>query len=49
MQSKITLETDGKSLTFNLDNINFDRSRNEAALKIGRIIVDTIYNQVEGV
>lgn len=48
MQSKITVETNGKSLVFSLDNINFDRSRNEAALKIGSIIVDTVYNQVEG-
>lgn len=48
MQSKITVETNGKSIIFKLDNINFDRSRDEAALKIGRQIVDAVYGQVEG-
>lgn len=48
MSTQVNIATNGRTLTFEVGNINFDESRDVAALRIGREIVDGIYNANEG-
>lgn len=48
MSTQINVATNGKTVTFELGNVNFDESRDAASLRIGRQIVDAIYNVNEG-
>lgn len=44
----ITIASGGSSQTFELRDVDFDQKRDEAALGIGRPIIDHIYNTTEG-
>ena len=44
----ITVASGGGSQTFELRDVDFDQKRDEAALSIGRVIIDYIYNTTEG-
>lgn len=48
MSTQINVASNGKTVTFNLANQDFSESRDKAALRIGREVVDAIYDLSEG-
>jgi len=48
MTVEIKIATKGREATFQMENVNFDESRDAVALRVGRQIVDAIYNTLEG-
>lgn len=48
MSTQINIATNGRTITYDLENVDFSESRDAVALRIGREIVDGIYNANEG-
>ena len=44
----ITVAVRGREFNFTLENIDLDENRNDFALRVGRAVVDSIWEGVEG-